>query len=281
MADESWDIPGLRARCLRMRDTASVRSLASPDELTACWPGGENNPRRDKGGWIVAYGQLCKFIGRRERLAGEDTLKERTQVMLLRGSPHAVALITPIDGQPPTLHVHPKSYDTLVTLAEMERTVREMAAWRSLLETQPEALEVTNALGFLARSLARLHATFVWIVTHPGPGVPYAASFALPWDLDELPPAWCSLVDPYDLLRLAHAHTEVNLGRLRMLPTLERATDRGAGWATFFVNVAEATKTPVAELTGGRALASLMAHSALVADSYRRAEAERAKGKAA
>lgn len=284
MQAEPWTISGLRARCLRMKDTIEARSLATKEEVAAWWPGGEHNRARTLGGWIVCYGQMCSFVGRRAVTTAEAERRERTMINALRNAPKAVPLISPIEGQPATLYVHPKGADALWTLAELERVLRETILWReAILQQDPQPPEGMTALGHIARMLARLHAIFAWIVTCPGPGVPYMAHFALPWDLAEEPPAWCTALDAMDLLQLAQAHTEVNLGRLQALPKLAPAdpAERGHGWATFFQSYAAEAKIPPAELMAWHPMTGLLTASALAAEAFQRREAERTRGKAA
>lgn len=271
---EPWTVTGLRVRCERMRTAVQLRKLASEDEVARWWPGGAENPTRDRGAWIVAYGRLAVYLARGDRDTSAD--RERTALAALRSEPKVVDLVTPLDERT-RVTVHAKGHDALRTLAQMERVQRELVLWRTQLEEEPEpGPDTTKALDGIARALTRTCATFVWTVTHPGPGVPWSDRFVMPWDQDDLPPSWCWDVDPYDLVRLAGAHTEVNYGRLQTLPRTEEGKEGGLGWATFFANVADATRESVGVLMADRPFASLLAQSALVADSHARAKADAA-----
>jgi len=225
---------------------------------------------------------MASYIGRREyRSAGDIEQQQRVLTQLLRGAPVAVPIVTPPAGDvpPAAWYVYPKGYTALLTLVEMERQYRELIAWRTALEAHEDPPpELMQAFGLLARAQARLQATFVWIVTHPGPGVPYALCHAMPWDVEDgMPPQWCFDLDPLDILRITAAHVEVNVLRLQSLPKLDDPKERGTGWATFFVNMAEASGDSPAWLMEAHPLSALMARSALISEQQQRRDAERKK----
>lgn len=288
-----------------MRDTAEARHLAPADELAAVWPGGAQNaltpearalalwardphaPDADDplltagpgplteavlGAWVYCYGQMVRIIDRREQRDPDNEEGQRLLAKVLGNVPVKVDLIMPVEDRA-VVWVHPKGHDALVTLAEMERVARETRLWRdALTRVVDPSPEERAARATVVRVLARLQATFAWIVTHPGSGLPYPDRFVLPWDHEAPPPSWCYDLDSRDYLRLAQAHTLVNIGRLRALPRVEGGD--GTGWATFFVSLAEQLRVPEADLMATRPLAGLLAHSAIAADTYRRAQAK-------
>jgi hypothetical protein len=261
-----------------MRGTAQARSLATTEEIEHFWPGSELNPSKGLGGWIYCYGQMVAVLARRVLTPAAEMQQQQVQTDMLRGAPIEVPIIALIDDQPTTRQVHPKSFNALNTLATMERVYRETLVYRKALEQHDNPPPQTQqALTLINRSLVMLNACFAWIITHPGPGVPYPQRFVMPWDCGEMPPAWCFELDPVDIIHLTSAHIQVNLVRLQSLPKIapEDAGERGVGWATFFVNLAETLHIDTATLMESHPLTALMARSVLAADMARRADAER------
>ncbi|MBX3173272.1 MAG: hypothetical protein KF709_02615 [Gemmatimonadaceae bacterium] len=116
-----------------------------------------------------------------------------------------------------TVHVHPKSLDTLFLLdaldLELQRVRREMHAVQDLLaeDGSPEASAVgVHMVGALLS--ARCVRLFAWIVTHPGPGTPFAET-----DADPQPPEWTAKLRGADLVALVVAHLQVNRHDLDLL----------------------------------------------------------------
>ncbi len=261
---EGWNIAGIKARCARMRVTVlhPARPLAAKAEVEGWWPGGANNPSRTLGGWIICYGQLCAFIARRGEKASPATEEQNNRVIasMLRGEPKAVPLVA--GG---TVHVYPKSYNALETIGQLDRTYAQIMYWRdSFPEVDGDAIERAQALTMIGRVLVLLNATFIWIVTHPGPGVPYDSVFTVPWDAGEIPPVWCFEADPLDIGRIAVAHNEVNMLRVAALPKLDKSDSRGLGWASFLTSASEATHTDPTTLANDHSLASLIARASVM-----------------
>lgn len=271
-----WDPDGLRQRCASLRATAEAYVLATKEELDSLFPGGTHNyvgPEEPLGQWIYCYGQLCRILDRRAQRETDNEDTQRRLARVLHGEPRRVDLIQPLEDGTAVLFVHPKSYAALSVLAELDRRHRECRAWRARLATLDEGTEppadLSKARELITSTLSRLNATFIWIVTHPGTGLPYGEAWMMPWDHPDLPPAWCFAIAPADHLRVAQVYTMVNVGALKLLPRLDG--DGGTvGWATFFTSLADQYHAPVDDLVSARPLAALITQSVLAADTLRR-----------
>lgn len=231
-ADASWDEAGLRQRCTDLRATLAQAGLATPDELDAYWPGGRENREESPGDWIYCYASFVRIAGREEtpaeRVRREDA--EAAVLAALRDDPEPVELIAPgPDGGPAFRSVYPKSFDTLCHVSARDRELLRLAAAAQVLteSSLPELVERGRAV---YEEISYQTRVLVWIVTHPGPGLPWADDVVRPE-----PPDWTLVLDPADIIRLVRAHQRVNGTRIGLISDLMakgQGRGKGPGWAT-------------------------------------------------
>lgn len=201
-----WTVRALRERCQHLRRSLTARGTDA-SECAAYWPGGAENPTRDRGAWVHCYANLVGML----RVADLHAAPGRADGAIAAALAAEPASVTLSDGTVRT--VQPKSYHALRWLDTLDHTVQ---GWAGLMASlRPDAPEELKALALapLAESLAvRLWA---WVITEGLPDAPAA----LPFDEDAAPapPAWTSRLTPEDLLTLARAHAEVNGHRLRII----------------------------------------------------------------
>jgi hypothetical protein len=251
----------------------SARALATDEELAAYWPGGAINRLRSRGGWIFCYANYVRFLGRGET-EHSDSL-ERLGLQVLAGEPAEVTLLAPPpELERPVLRVYPKGGRALLFCHARDWRIGWLAtACRTLQERG--APEDQALLDRATAELAYQIGLFVWVITHPGPGLPFPTGTALPQ-----PPAPFLALDPVDLAQLNLAHAQVNGTRLALLRkqiqlTLspgERA--RESTFFDFFGNLAIELGTPLDRLLEDWSLEQLL--GAVLASASTR-EAARAK----
>lgn len=268
----AWGVKQLKARCRGLRDTLRVRRLATEAELAAYWPGGEENTEPGRGGWIYCYANFVGFLRRaehRERVvdagADETILKalrdEPIQVRRLGAEPDEAPLYVYAKSLDASLQIHALNvqlawmlgeYNQLAALLDDPQTERRAA----LAETLPQVLD---AVSYTYQLLA-------WIVTTPGPDMPYAADDDRP-----APPEHIRRLEPWDMVAICRAHQQHML-RLHALTALidERGAEDGGtrpSWSSLIGTVSMDTGEAPVTLMKHRSLASLLAAVRLNADA--------------
>jgi hypothetical protein len=210
----------LQTRCALLERSVLKQSTTSPEKLAAQRPGGAENPDTSAMGWLSYLQWLSTEFGRGPMVPQSTSLRWSAQA--------SDDLRTALAAEPITLQlesgrevaVHPKSLHALSRVAHGQLCLEWLIAHRVAVEDAPDPTAAHLALHRQAVDAeAVLVAEFVWIATHPGPG--------LPWDDNEgptLPPAWTrDEITPGDVLRLQAAFAEVNLARVSTLSARVRA----------------------------------------------------------
>lgn len=174
-------------------------------------PGGAENAECGARAWYRYFRKLDRAHGRLEEDSGSGGrgLREgaiaATLAAALAEEPIPVQFV---DGT--VRAVYPKSYHALAWLDSLDRqhlAHAEAARVSAVLETVPD-LKVF-ALGPLQSS--RAHRTWLWILTHPGPGLPFDETKSAE------PPRWTQSVAPEDFVKVFEAHLELHQARLRLI----------------------------------------------------------------
>lgn len=260
-----------------LRDEAELLSkvvlgegLASPEEIASYRPGKENNPNTGATGWLRCLIAMHRFHARAQGSktdAGKlDASQQAVLLDALRGASEAVVLVARGERtERRVLHVHPKSFDTLMAVEERDQVLRYLTAHLERLRVSPKA----DDLALCSRVMIEIvhqYRVLAWIVTHEGPGMPFAA--------DEVPtevPAHVADLDPADYFRLQAAWVRVNQLRLHQLRGL-LASDAGEGsphrrpeWPVLVSAVADEMKLPSEVVMRDFSLPALLARVHLAA----------------
>lgn len=151
------------------------------------------------------------------------------------------------------VHVHPKSLNALLVLDGLDADIRQV------LSVLHEALALPDDAGAAARAQlqfvgalikARTIRLWAWILTHPGPGLPFDETAA-----DPKPPEWTAALTGADLQALVLAHLQVNRRDLELLTQAFPAE----GGAT-------ASRLPLSGLLGAQAAEDGLPPKTLIAD---------------
>jgi hypothetical protein len=257
----------LQQKCQEVREAWVTRGVCTDAEVAAYWPGGEDNPYPvdTLEAWAHAYFNLGRFGARDERKT-QDPWADLTGAAALMSEPSPVVLA---NGE--TVHAYPKSFSALHHLARCEERINWALAHKAAIAppVNEEQAAILDTLDHITDVLQRVQ---VWIVTHPGPGVPYDWS-RWPWQQRLETPTWVDELSATDIVQIGVAHTVVNWLRLRALDMLTEPAERSrvtAGWSTFFASIAAEKGLEPDVLMRDRSLVALMSTSSLAADIYRK-----------
>lgn len=275
MADQIYGPEWYEQKCGRLRDALLARSAATPQEISAYWPGGAENRLTGLDAWILCYGTLTAYLWRTHEAESEDDPEAIEQLALdmMRDKPVAVELVRPLSNGWTSLTVYPKSDDALTFLDELEAENRWALERITYWSKQWEGAAV-KGLTECMRARAELDLYAVWTVTQEGTQTPFAPNKEWP---DLLP--WLRELETADILNVLRAHLDVNAKRIRLLAATLRpdpGTSRSVGWATLKVRAADELKMPLDHLTFMRSRASWFAQFVVLAKA-READAEKAK----
>lgn len=271
-ADE-WSVPRLRQRCTDLREALLAREAATLAELDAILPGGAENEERGKSGWTICYGQLIGFHyrenARTDGLGREDAWQRALSA--LAREPITIPLLSPPADAPATLTVHHKGALALLECGRLDWLLGWFAATIKVLE------ERGRPRGFREAVVGRSHTLglLVWIITHPGPELPYPDYTDAPD-----PPRWMRHLQPEAMTLLVVAHQRMNgaaLEALRLLTT-EEGGER-LEWAGYFAQAAHHRGVDVYRLMRDQSLLGLLVQDGLAGEVERRA-ADAAKRRA-
>jgi hypothetical protein len=252
----------LKERADMIAEHLSARKLATQAEIDACFTEAEEPNLKA----AMAYAGLRVLLHERapDNHDKKTRRKNADRVILdaLRGASKAVTLTDPsLDLR--EVSVHPKSLNALIELAERDHVIgffnSGVEALRELAKTDPRPDRI-DMLARGVRELAYQQRICVWIVTHPGPGLPFPEEDTSP----ELP-AWLGQLSPVDALMIFRAHEEVNAGRLAALQALPRGRKNGddgeRGWGVYLANLASLLNRTAEQLSRDQSLAALFAQS--------------------
>lgn len=254
----------LKERCHKIRDTLRFRALAggvvTENEIAMYWPGGEENPGNDHWAWIFCYASMTRLSDRLRGLAKQkdkSTAIADAQVLdALRAEPIPVMLTAGSDDASP-LYVYPKGLDALMHLHALDATCGYLTAQRAWILANPTAMAMAS-LPQVMSVLAYTEHLLCWIVTAPGPEMPYASDN----DTPKIPPHIKAL-SPWDVMRICRAHQQ-HMGKLSALSSLIDETseqDKGPrpSWSMFIGALALDMGESPTQLMRHRSLMELMA----------------------
>lgn len=264
MAPRGGTIADLKAGCRAFREQLLAGRLATPEELAPYWPGGAQNGFRPgtKGpglkNWIRCYTVYGGFARRVEwRHAKADTISTpaKRQIVLdaIGEVPEVVELLgmDPATGHRRTLTVYQKGD---LALKEVHKANGDLAICVEQYDAhvKRDTIEGWEAAKRWLDELTYLQRLIVWIVTSPGPGLPYPEGQLCP----TLPVEY-SQMSPVDFYGIAQAFQRVNILPLTVLESSIAPKTR-ADWATFWTAVEFELHTPVPTLRRDRGLAGLI-----------------------
>lgn len=264
----------LEGRCELLERNVLRQKLATEAELAAHRPGGEQNTDTEAEGWLRWNDVLNRHHAKVQFHQFEETARARADRILadaLLEVPRNIQLIQPSTpgGIPPTISVHPKSAAAITRIGAHDDQVA-LCAWAldHIREHQePETLELlpqfTEEMNYHA-------AVILWIVTHPGPGLPFPRLEYQP----DVPQRFFDM-DAVDGHRLLGAYQDIH--RVRMLAVEDlfasESTDhRRASWATFFAVASAEFKESPQDLMENRSLASVVVQFQLQARNQAQAQ---------
>lgn len=229
--DVLGDIVGrdvLVERCTMLEQALRAANLVSVDEVDKARPGGAHNPDPSAHGWLSYFAQLHRWhatsgatvaprANRWDGVAMED----------LRAALAAEPIPLTLDNGR-AVAVYPKGEHALTRVAVASLAAEWVAVRRLALMSADPSPDSLAAIRAAAEAEAALTAEFVWIVTHPGPGVPWPSEDR--WETT--PPAWCrDDVSPFDILAIRKAHLDVNLLRINAIAERTRHLAQGGSEA--------------------------------------------------
>lgn len=293
-ATRSVPVTALRAECTLMERTVLSERFTDKAALAPVQPGGASNPDKGAAGWLRYLKHLHRVhaVGvapAAAREAGHEpdaaALQRAEQTVLDAMRDHPIAV--PIDGGTRVVHVYPKSLDALLHVQALDAQLAWMtqahARLMATLETDPRP-DLADKVPEVLAVISYTYQLVAWIVTHPGPAMPYA-----PGDDHPEPPAEVRALAPWDVVRICRAHQQ-HLLRTSAVAALVDEVAQGetkgtrAGrrptWAALYAQLEIEGVGPAPVLMKHRSLASLLATvrlSAARAEEARRdAERERA-----
>lgn len=258
MAGTEFSQGELEARC---RDLAlSLESIGEiPDEdLAAALP---TSPEATWWDWVRAFARLQVLHDRYTRPATpanttpDVDLDDARVIDAIRGAPKVVRLLPRGPGKPDPavleetppareVFVYPKSFLALVECHNRGQRLGWLAA--RIQELQTLEAPTAEQLELMERATAEMtyqQRILAWIVTTPGPGLPYPE-----FRTEELvPPAEFDEWDGWDHLAVLHAFQEANSLKQPALDRLLQGIPREDGggwlnaWSVFFGSLAQET----------------------------------------
>lgn len=252
----------MKERCETIAEHLRARKTATEEEIATCY----NQPETGDLGWALTYGDLRALHRQHTPSKGDRGAKHVKADGLildaLRGAPASVSLSAPVNGKG-EISVHPKSLNALIELAERDAVIgfynAGVVALREMFKAEPtpdRAEHLTKAM----REVSYQQQVCVWIVTHPGPDVPFPFDITSPQ-----PPDWVGQLSPLDVLLVFRAHQQVNAGRLAALQDLPRGKHKeepeGRGWGVYLAGLATLLNRTTEQLSREKSLAALFAQS--------------------
>ena len=250
----------LRAECTTLERAVCSAKLASKDTLAPHRPGGARNPDRDARGWLAYYRTLHRIHAKGERDAAPDRAAharaDAEALDALRTEPIRVPLVGASANAAPLL-VYPKSLDALLHVHALDRQLQYMTTKHAQL-VEMKTADAADLLPRVADGISYTYQLLCWIVTHPGPAMPYDSHVDHPE-----PPEHIRALEPWDVIRIVEAHHKhmLRLHAVAALIDSRRQSEEGGtrpSWSMFI-----ASETPAGESTDvtmkHRALNALLA----------------------
>lgn len=214
-------------RCTLLEHALRTRDDVTADDIDKARPGGAHNPDPSAHGWLSYFA----WLHRAHATSGAAKAVTASQRWDARGMDDMRAALAaePIpltldSGR--TVAVYPKGEHALNRVAVAGLAAEWVTARRVALMAEPPTADTLAALDRAVEAEAALIAEFVWVVTHPGPGVPWTDEST--WA--HTPPTWCKDdVSPFDVVAIRKAHLDVNLLRVNAIAERSRHLAEGGG----------------------------------------------------
>lgn len=275
MGQRSISIAELRAEAINLRRAVASAKLAGESEMDPHVPGNEKNEKKDARGWLRYLNVLHRLHARGEMRQTSDARQRADAAVLqaLRDEPVRVELITPIEIEPgvmtSALFVYQKSLDALLQAHALDREIAWLllqgervqdAGARGMPRSSELYHKVTSAISYAYQLLA-------WIMTHPGPGMPYEPTIKG----DPVPPAYITALNPMDYPQIAAAAQQHHARLAAVQALLEHKSTAEGGhrptWSQFYGSLAIEMDENAVQLTRFHSLGSLLAAVQLDADA--------------
>lgn len=278
---DAFSLARLQERCAHLREHLLRAKLVTEADLAPFVPGGEDNPYSGREGWIWYWAQLIRFtdrVGQKDETTAAELAEARREAMRgLRESPVTVELVAVDDaGAPRTLAVHPKGFDALCVVDEIDLGIRWLIALAERLEGSGTAEAVLRRQECY-RAVSELHQVCAWIACTKGPGLPFDPTQPHP-----PAPADFAALDAYDLLSIMSAFHRVNRSRFSAVSKLLRKSgggeDEPASWETLAAAVAADQRCPIEHLLRDRSLVAWLSQAALTWDARATAQQQAEAG---
>jgi len=276
----------LRADAAVLESVVLHHRYATREALEPYKPGGVENPSTDVHGWLRYYIKLQRLHSQAERTAPRATesvaftASERERMALLRGQAVPVELLARESetSAPTYLHVYPKSLAALTDCYERDIVLGWLTAHFKTLEGDSSAMALECRARLLDEMLYQQR-VLAWIVTTPGPRLPFPETAVRPQ-----PPEDLASLDALDVFRIIQAHQLVNSMRLQALSELYDLSNRDdikrPQWTVWVASVAAEMGVRAETLMNDWSLGELMGQQALASkaqrDAYDAAKQERA-----
>lgn len=264
---EDWSAEGLEKQCTELREILGD-GVATQQELTDYWPGGSENPVTDPlGKWIYCFQQYGRMAGRLDDEKTDKQLAKAEADVLeaLRGSPAEVELVAKHrDGSPRFLQVHPKSFETLLHIEARDRELGRLAEALEAMESLPAQAQVEWGRKLMAE-IAYQQQVLCWIVTTPGPGLPFDEGKTRP-----TVPKLYRLLETQDIVSILKGHRRVGALRLARVADLlgaGRAKGKRQSWAVLASTASSELGVSSKSLLRDWTLESWLAQLSLTADA--------------
>ena len=277
-----WTAEDLEQRCTDLREVLGD-GVATHEELADYWPGGSENPESDPlGRWIYCFQQYGRMLGRLDdqKSDAQRARAEADVLAALRRKPVVVELVAPNrDGSPRTLLVHPKSFETLAHIEARDRELARLAEALERLQELPAQAQVAWGRKLLAE-ISYQQQVLCWIVTTPGPGLPFDEGKARP----AVPKLYRAL-EAQDIVGILKGHRAVGALRLARVADLlgsGRAKGKRQSWAVLAASASSELGVSSGTLLRDWTLESWLAQLALTADAKAQAidQSKRKRGAA-
>lgn len=283
MGQRTVSVAELKAECINLERAVKAGGLATEADLSPHRPGGPQNSAKDARAWLRYFAVLQRRHARGEHAQPADVrLRADAAVMAaLRDEPIRVELVSPVpldataDGGEPLmtsgLLVYQKSLDALLQVHALDCQI----AW---LLSAAERIEDAGAQGLvksaelhqkIMAAVAYSYGLIAWIVTTPGPAMPYTIGVRG----DPMLPPYIAALNPIDFPQIAGA-VQRHHARLTAIQVLtDRRTVAEGGrrptWSQFIGSLAIELDADAVQLACHRSLASLLASVQLDNDAKR------------
>lgn len=248
----------IEERCIRIADHIRARSLATDDEIKACFTQETDD---DELRLLLTYGDLRSLHTERDRPTGQRRTDEEAEILAaLSDKPEVVSI-----GHGKPVSVYPKSFEALQTIRRIGSRIDYLLHKASKMLEQGIAVS-DDLFERVDREVLFLYRALVLGVTHEGPTLPFDATGAI----TEFP-TWIIVLSPVDIRVIHSAFITVNAARLAVLTHLLSigSEEKGPGhsWATFFSLRSDESHIPSPVLMRDHSLPSQMAAALLAADA--------------